>query len=151
MRSFVKYCSYHSKIKINIFGPPCNIFFIWSDGDECCFLFRITSLPAFWFMNSSSVCIAATAVDMPGSSTMHFLKNPTAAVNTKQMNTEKHKLIWLQTIVEFQTADLRCPSCFSLFYTYTAEQLGSIRVWSTLPQKRRRDAWAAKFVCDVNY
>jgi len=33
-------------------------------------------------MNSSSVCIAATAVDMPGSSTIHFLKNATASVGT---------------------------------------------------------------------
>ena len=34
-------------------------------------------------MNSSSVCMAATAVDIPGSSTIHFLKNCTAAVRHK--------------------------------------------------------------------
>ena len=41
-------------------------------------------------MNSNSVCIAATAVDIPGSSTIHFLKNCTAAI--QQRNKQELKI-----------------------------------------------------------
>ena len=65
--------------------------------------------------------MAATAVDMPGSSTIHLLKNSTAATGQNSTNSYDKQIVFPEKRADLDSTYPRCPFCLSVFGKYTTD------------------------------